>query len=369
MTGKIALVHDYIKEYGGAERVLEALHEIYPQAPVFTLVYCPQFLGPHRKRFASWDIRPSFLQIIPFKEKLISPFRLIAPFIFRLFDFHGYDIIIVSAAGAYTPNCIQKRNAKHICYCHTPPRYLYGYATAREWKKHLIIRIFGEIANHFLRIIDSESAQNVDLFIANSYNVAHRIKKFYRRDATVIYPPVDSPKHSGLIRKQEYYLAGGRLARPKHIDILVKAANALQIPLKIFGRSFAGYGEELRLLAGPTVEFLGEISDAEKTELMGNAKAFLFAGEDEDFGITPVESMGMGTPVIAYRSGGVIESVVDKKTGLFFDTLRVQAVIAAIKRFERLAIKKSDCQKQAKMFGKKIFVTKMREILVKMEKK
>ena len=174
---KIALVHDYIKEYGGAERVLEALHEIWPTSPVYTTVYLPEFLGPHKERFKSWDIRTSFLQYIPLKEKLISPFRIIAPFVFKRFDFSRFDVVIISATGAYSPNGIKIKDQRskiksttqkskvlnnnytlyakrylpiHICYCHTPPRYLYGYATAREWKKNIIFRVIGEIGNHIL---------------------------------------------------------------------------------------------------------------------------------------------------------------------------------------------------------------------------
>ncbi len=196
---KVALVHDYIKEYGGAERVLEALHELYPDAPVYTTVYLPQFLGPHRERFSGWEIRESWVRHVPFREKLISPLRIISPLLFKSFDFSEFDVVIVSATGAYMSNAIKLKTqnsklktAKHICYCHTPPRYLYGYQTAREWKKNVLLRILGEVANHFLRLVDFQSAQNVDYFIANSNEVASRIRKFYRRDSTVIYPPVET---------------------------------------------------------------------------------------------------------------------------------------------------------------------------------
>jgi hypothetical protein len=143
---KVALVHDYIKEYGGAERVLEALHEIWPSAPVYTSVYLPEFLGPHKARFKNWHIKTSWLQFLPFKSRLISPLRLVAPFVFKQFDFSQFDIVIVSATGAYSPNGKWKmENGKsplHICYCHTPPRYLYGFATARDWKNNLLFRIW-----------------------------------------------------------------------------------------------------------------------------------------------------------------------------------------------------------------------------------
>ena len=366
---KIALVHDYIKEYGGAERVLETLHEIWPKAPIFTSVYLPNFLGPHKERFKEFDIRPSWLQYIPFKSKLTSPIRLIAPLVFKSMDFSKYDVVIVSATGAYNPNTIRKEKAIQICYCHTPPRYLYGYPTARVWKKNAFFRVLAEIANHFLRMTDFESAQNVDYFIANSKEVSARIEKFYRRDSTVIYPPIEIPTiKSKILNHKSYFLTGGRLARPKRIDLAVKVCTKLKLPLKVFGKEFAGYGEELRKIAGPTVEFLGEISDEEKFRVMAGAKAFIFPAEFEDFGITPVEAMAVGTPVIALRSGGVKESVIEGKTGIFFppatpersdggrgDEPLFNNLVEAIKRFEKMKFKPEDCIAQAKKFSKERF--------------
>src|SRR5258708_8849200 len=341
---RIALVHDYLKEYGGAERVLETLHAIYPDATVFTSVYLPKFLGPHRERFVGWNIKTSFFQNIPFNYKLISPLRLFAPWAFRLFDFSGYDVIIVSATGAYFPNSLAKKSATQICYCHTPPRYLYGYATAREWRKNKLFAIAAKIANHFLRNIDVTVSKNVDYYIANSEEIAGRIKKFYRRDATVIYPPVDVMSHVDTKNGQtrSYFLTGGRLARAKHVDLIIKACNELGMPLKVFGKSFAGYGDELEKLAGVTVEFVGEVTDEEKYVLMKNAKAFIFASEDEDFGIVPVEAMSCGTPVIAHFSSGVKETVVDGTTGVFFKELTVDSLIDAIELFTHLPITASD---------------------------
>lgn len=350
---KIALVHDYIKEYGGAERVLETLHEMYPGAPVYTSVYLPQYLGPHKERFENWDIRSSLAQYLPLKAKLISPLRLISPLLFRQFDLSDYDVIISSATGAYFPNTLRKRKARLFCYCHTPPRYLYGYATAREWTKNKLIFSLASIANHFLRMVDYTASQNVDQYIANSEEVAGRIQKFYRRDAVVIYPPVavKSKVQRGKNKEQQYYLTGGRLARAKHVDVIVKACTGLKVPLKVFGKDFAGYGEELKRVAGKNVEFLGEITDEDKRELMAGAKAFLFAAESEDFGIIPVEAMSLGTPVIAYKSGGVLETVVDKKTGLFFNELTSESLQKAIQEFEKLPIKSDDCRKQAEKFS------------------
>lgn len=361
---KVALVHDYIKEYGGAERVLEALHGIWPQSPVFTTVYIPKYLGPHRKRFKDWDIRPSILQYLPYKAKLISLIRLIAPLVFKHMDFSQYDIVIVSATGAYQPNMIKKGKAIQVCYCHTPPRYLYGYATARNWKKNLIFRVLGEFVNHFLRMVDFNSSRNVDYFIANSKEVAARIEKFYRRDSTVIYPPVEIPDvsylgHPRCVLRREYFLAGGRLARPKRIDLAVEVCTKLKLPLKVFGKTFVGYGEELRKMGGPTVEFVGEVTDEAKRLLMAGAKAFIFPSDQEDFGITPVEAMAVGTPVIAFRSGGVIESVIENKTGVFFNEPSVESLIKAIKQFNHLTIDPNDCIKQARQFSKVRFKKEM----------
>ncbi|HUD44699.1 MAG TPA: glycosyltransferase [Patescibacteria group bacterium] len=383
---RIALVHDYIKEYGGAEKVLETLHEMYPDAPVYTSVYLPQFLGPHKDRFANWDIRTSYLQNLPLKAKLISPFRLLSKSVFKSFDFSKYDVIISSATGAYIINDLDKKDAKLICYCHTPPRYLYGYATAREWKKNPFIRSVAHVANHFLRMQDFTAAQNVDQYIANSEEVAGRIRKFYRRDSIVVYPPVDTGIMSPLFNipnSKFYYLAGGRLARPKHIDLIIKACMELGVPLKVFGKGFAGYGKELRLLAtfsrhpelvsgipdqvrnDNLIEFLGEVTEEKKWELYAGAKAYIFASEDEDFGIMPVESMSAGTPVIAYKSGGVKETVVDKETGLFYDELSVESLISAIKKFEKMKFAAKICQKQAEKFSKERFVKEMKRIVEK----
>lgn len=377
---KVALVHDYIKEYGGAERVLEALHEIWPNAPVYTTVYLPEFLGPHKERFKSWDIRTSWVQHLPFKAKLISPLRLIAPWIFKSFDFSKFDVVVVSATGAYSPNILNTQylihNTVQICYCHTPPRYLYGYATAREWKNNLVFRVLGEIANHFLRLVDFKSAQNVDFFIANSLNIKSRIEKFYRRDATVIYPPVDinSIKYKVLsiegekkakysILNTQYYVAGGRIAKPKHIDLIIKTFEKLNLPLKVFGREFGGEQLTINNSHLTNIEFLGEVSDKEKMILMKNAKAFVFAAEDEDFGITPVEAMSVGTPIISYKSGGVLETVVDGKTGLFFDELTVESLSKAVREFGRTKFDRKLIAEHAQKFSKDRFKKEIKQFV------
>lgn len=373
---RVAIVHDYIKEYGGAERVLEALHEIYPNAPVFTTIYLPKFLGPHKERFKSWKIKTSWFQYVPFKGKLVSPLRILAPFLFKSFDFSKFDVVIVSQTGAYNPNLIKKNGAVQICYTHTPPRYLYGYVTARDWKKNKVMNIIGTLMNHILRMVDYKSSQNVDYFIANSKNVRQRIQKFYRRDAKVIYPPVDTSKGLGFAasiekrqtsddtgiqnKNQTYYLAGGRIAKPKHIDLIVKAFEELNLPLKVFGRGFAGAKLKSSKL---NIEFLGEVSDEQKYELMRNAKAYVFASEDEDFGITPVEAQALGTPVIAYRSGGVLESVIEGKTGIFFDKLSVQSLKNAILRSRLIHFDRGLIVNHGSKFSKERFKKEIKEFI------
>lgn len=371
---KIAIVHDYLKEYGGAERVVEALLEIWPEAEIFTSIYSPEFLGPHRTRVEKWNIHTSFLDKIPFKNKLISAFRIVGPWVFGSFDLSNYDVVIVSQAGTFvSPNLVKtSKKSTLITYCHTPPRWLYGYSTAGGWEKgykKIIKKFFGNLPMTYLKRKDFAAAQLPDYYLANSNEVSARIKKFYKRDSTVIYPPVEIQDLRFKIQDlRDYYLAGGRLARPKRIDLAIKVANELNIPLKVFGKAFAGYGEELKKIAGPTVEFLGEVSDAERWKLMSGARAFIFPAEQEDFGITPVEAMGVGTPVIAYRSGGVQESVVEGKTGIFFDEPTVESLSKAIKQFDgsmsqtvthHRTITAENCTAQAKKFSKERFKREM----------
>ncbi|OGM14563.1 hypothetical protein A3D84_05630 [Candidatus Woesebacteria bacterium RIFCSPHIGHO2_02_FULL_42_20] len=361
---RVALVHDYLKEYGGAEGVLGTLHEMFPQAPIYTTVYLPEYLGPNRGKFNDADIRPSKLQFLPFKQKLIGPITMISPLIFKLMNFDGYDVVITSATGAYFPNFVNKGRAKLICYCHTPPRYIYGYKTARNWNRG-ILKVIGSLFIVLGRKLDFLASKNVDYYIANSKEVAYRIKRFYGRDSQVIYPPVDVRTYNKehTTKKGNYYLTGGRLARNKRFDLAVAACTKLNLPLKVFGKSFAGYKKELKSFAGPTVEFLGEIAEEKKRESMGQAKAYISCSESEDFGITPVEVMASGTPVIAYKSGGVKETVVDKKTGVFFNELSVKSLTRAIKQFDTLEIKSSDCVTQAQKFSKERFEKEIKDFI------
>lgn len=376
---KIALVQDYIKEFGGAEAVLETLSDIFPDAPIYTSIYKPEYLGPHQSRLRQkWQgrVHQSFFQYIPFAHKIISPLRLLSPLAFRSFDFSQYDIIITSATGAYFPNSLKKKNAKLICYCHTPPRYLYGLPTARKFTQNKLIKALVDIINHFLRLHDFRYSQNVDQYLANSKTTAARIRKFYRRDSIIINPPVDLPKiKSALSRSidtpervesarsaEGFFLAGGRLARAKRFDIAIQACNQLNLKLKIFGRDFANTLEDLKKISGPTIEFIGEVTQEEKAQLYQQAQAFIFSADQEDFGIVPVESMAYGCPVIAYHSGGVTETVVENKTGVFFDELTPDSCADAIQKFQKLKIKSSDCISRAAEFSTAKFISKIKKL-------
>lgn len=330
---KIALVHDYLREYGGAERVVEVLHDIWPEAPLYTSFVDWQALREHAKRFASWDIRTSWVQHNPVVKKFHSPLRFLAPFVWGSFDLSAYDIVISSSGWFMCRGVTVKKPAVHFCYIHHPPRNLYGYATGRTFQKYAAVRAYAAFINFFMRQYDYMTAQKVDYFIANSEETARRVKKFYRREATVIYPPVDSKfVKQDEKQKRTYYLSVGRLVWAKQTDIIIRAANERKLPLKIVG---TGPEEALlRSIAGPTVKFMGSVSDTELIALYGGAKATIFCALDEDFGMVPIESMSYGTPVIAINQGGVKETVVEGKTGVFFDSPKVSSLLDSISRFE-----------------------------------
>ncbi|MBP8591303.1 glycosyltransferase [Candidatus Shapirobacteria bacterium] len=366
---RIALIHDYLKEYGGAERVLETLHEIWPQSEIYTAFYFPRFLGPHRQRIEKWSIKSWWVGKLPLADHLISPLRLFTPHYFSRLNLTGFDVVIVSATGAYQPNLVQTKKGAHFCYCHTPPRFLYGYPTARNWQKHWWGKIAGQVANHFLRQADFEAAQKVDYFLANSKNTAARIKKFYRRESRVVYPPIDVKKFipPEKIETGDYFLAGGRLARAKRIDLAIEACVKLKLPLKVFGRSFGDYGEELKKLAQKgSVEFLGEVGEKELVSLYQHCRAFIFPAQEEDFGIMPVEAMAAGRPVIALSSGGVLETVIPGKTGEFFEEPTVSSLVHVLANFNDTLYKSEDCVKQAQKFSKERFKKEIKEIVARL---
>lgn len=363
---KIALVHDYLKEYGGAERVLSVLHEMYPDAPIYTAFRTP---GSSADRvFKGAEVITSWADPLIRYKNLYSPLRFLAPLIWESFDFSGFDVVILSSSWFITKPVRIPKHVRVICYCHTPPRYLYGYRTAIDWQKYLPVKIYGSLLAHFLRLYDYLGAQRVDQFVANSQNVAARIEKFYRRPSVVIYPPVNIGKirqQATDNRKGQYFLVASRISSEKGIPMAMEAANKLGAKLKVVGE-FAGLRweeGEINKHKSKNIEFLGRVSDEELYKLYAGAKAFLALEQDVDFGMTPVEAMAAGTPVVAYKSGGYLETVIEGRTGTFFDEYNVNALAEAMKRITKMKIKKEDCQRQAEKFDKENFVRKTREVV------
>lgn len=333
---KVALVHDYLNEFGGAERVLLALSEIWPKAPIYTAFYRKD--SPAYARFGDKKIITSWVQKVPlFTTYLHSPLRFLTPLIWNSFDFSEFDLVVTSSSWYITKGVRKGPKTIEICYCHTPPRYLYDYPTSIEWQKYWPVRVYALFVNHFMRVYDFEAAQRVDWFIANSKNVAARIKKFYRRDAEVIYPPVDIGKfvRGSVPRERDYFLVVSRIVGGKGLQLAVEVANNLGFKLKVVGKP-AGYGVEynkIKKMARDNVEFLGYVTDEELVKLYTGARALLALATDEDFGITPVEAMLCGIPVVAYDGGGYRETVIEGKTGLFFDPATVGSLTLAIDTF------------------------------------
>jgi glycosyltransferase involved in cell wall biosynthesis len=326
---RVALVHDYLNQMGGAERVLMAFHEIFPTAPIYTSIYDPQRVDP---AFQQMDIRTSFMQKLPFVKKHHQPFLPFYPFAMETLDLRDYDLVL-SSSSAFAKGIITKPHTMHICYCHTPMRWCWNYEEYVE-REHLgkMTRSVLPFLITGLRVWDQTTAMRVDHFIANSPIVAERIHKYYRRGAVVIPPPVEVQRFpfDPLVEPADYFLIVSRLIPYKRIDLAIEACNRLQQPLVIIG---GGRDEErLRKLAGPTIRFMGRLSDQEVLHYYTHCRALLFPGE-EDFGITPLEAQASGRPVIAYGAGGALASIVDGVTGVFFREQTVESLSEALATF------------------------------------
>lgn len=361
---KVALVHDYLAEFGGAERVLEALHQMYPAAPVYTAFVDRDRLGTQWQRFADWDIRTTHMTRIPFHRQLFSPLRVFAPKFFQQLDFSDYDVVISSTNAYFAKAVSVGPHTRHLCYCHTPSRSLWGYSTMTNWKKNPIVRIGGELINHYLRVKDVEIARgNVTHFVANSKETRRRIAKFYKLDATVVFPPVVGNALPKLVptNQRSYYLYVNRLAFSKHPELAVQACTKLNLPLKVVGSG--KMLPHLTEIAGPTIEFLGFIPDDQLNQVYSHAQALLYPVEDEDFGMVPVEAMYYGVPVIAHRSGGPLETVVEGKSGLFFDHLTIDGLVAAVQTFAQQTFDPATVAQQAAHFSASEFISGIRALV------
>jgi len=402
---KIALVHDYLYTYGGAERVLEAFHEIWPTAPVYTAWVDWQWLKKEKPEWLNWQIIPSWFDKIPFKKQLCSPLRFLTPKIWSSFNLANFDVVISSSAWYMSKGVslskikdqrskikdaeqnLKIRNSKtinnqlstinnsplHICYCHTPPRYLYGYETDFDWQRFWLTRMYAYFVNPFMRYYDFKSSQTVDWFICNSLEVQRRIKKFYRREAEVIYPPVSinsklqAPNYKQYQNPKpqtpNYFLMVNRLVRHKNIDLAIITCKQLKINLKIVG--IGPDKNRLEKIADndPNIEFLGYVDDKKLANLYQNCQVVLYLASQEDFGITPVEAMSFGKPVIALRSGGVKESIIEGKTGLFIKKPEVEELVKSLQAYKLTSLQAKDCLKQAEKFTKERFKKQIKEFI------
>jgi glycosyltransferase involved in cell wall biosynthesis len=348
---KVAIVHDYLNQYGGAERVLEALHEIYPRAPVYTAIYAPDAMPA---LYRKWDIRTSFMQRLPKVAKLHQLYLPLYPTAFETFDLSRYDVVL-SSSSAFAKGVITEATALHVCYCHSPMRFAWNYSDYIEGERMAgAARFVLPLVLNYVRLWDEVSSRRVDAYIANSRVVARRIKKRYGRQATIINPPVDTtlynPQPGG--EHGDYFLIVSRMIPYKRLDIAIDAFTKLGLPLRVVGQ---GRQEaELKARAGPNIEFLGALPDADVRKLYAGCRAFIFPGQ-EDFGITPLEAQASGRPVIAYGAGGALETVVPHRTGEFFERQTWEALAEVVSNFKESDYDPAAIRQHAESFDREVF--------------
>ena len=351
---KVALVYDRVNKMGGAERVLLALHELFPDAPLYTAVYDP--------KGASWasvfHVIPSFINHIPWARNHHEYFPWLTPFAFQTFDFSGFDVVI-SVTSAEAKNIRTKPEAVHICYCLTPTRYLWsGFSLYAN--QHSLMAFFFRLWAPILKRWDRQAATRPDRYIAISKRVALRIKRYYGRDANVvIYPPVETTRFFAPKNKKqgEYYLFVSRLVGYKRPDIVVKACEKLHAPLIVIGTG-SEYKRLKKMASSMTTFITKNLTDKELARYYQNCRAFLFAG-DEDFGIVAAEAQSAGKAVIAYKESGMAEIVAPGKTGILYDEQSARGLARAIQKFETMHITPAACRRQAEKFSKGRFKEEM----------
>jgi glycosyltransferase involved in cell wall biosynthesis len=355
---RIAIVHDWLNQNGGAERVLEELHLLFPQAPIFTSIYVPEKVPAE---YRTWDIRTSFLQRFPMSRRLHQAYLPLYPTAFRSFDFSDYDLILSNSSG-FAHGVKVPPGVVHINYCLTPPRFLFlaeNYLE-RERVASPVRRLLPPLLDR-LRRWDIESVGDVTTFVSISRAVQDRVRDIYHRESSIIYPPVDLARFAPSPNLGDFYFIAARLIPYKRVDLAVRAFSQLGLPLLV-----AGDGRDradLEAMAAPNVRFLGRVADRQLEQLYATCRAFLFPGE-EDFGIAPVEAMASGRPVIAYQAGGALDYVTEGVTGAFFSEPTPESLMEAVLRTDVTAFDPQVIRRAAEGFDRAVF---RRQILAAVE--
>jgi len=354
---KLAVVCSYLTQYGGAERVLEVVHQMYPDAPIYTSIYLPDRLPDY---YRTWDIRTTYMQHFPFKHKLNKAYLPFYPRAFEKLDFSEYDTVL-SITSAFAHGIITSDDTRHVCYCLTPARFLWNFDgyVAREGMGSFIRSLLPSLIQRLARW-DHMASYRVDEFVSISTCVQQRVRNTYDRESEIIYPPVRVPYSYEPTSVGDYYLVVSRLIPYKRIDLAVKAFTQLGIPLHIIGNGRDK--DALKAEAGANVSFLGFLSDEEVAEEMRHCRAFIFPGE-EDFGITPVEVMGCGRPVVAFKGGGALDTVVEGVTGTFFDEPTPASLAEAVLRIEEMVFDSERIFEHAQRFEESRFCALLRQKL------
>lgn len=350
---RIAIVHDWLPVYGGAERVLEQMLEVYPDADVFTLI---DALDEKNRAFLKGrEVKTSFVQRLPGGKRFYRHCFPIMPLAIEQFDFRGYDLVI-SSSYAFAKGIITGPRQLHVCYCHSPIRYAWDLQSQYLQESRLDSGLKGWLVRwllHSIRVWDHRTAAGVDAFMANSRFIARRIEKVYRRQATVVYPPVNVDRFQVREKKDDFYFTASRLVPYKRIDLVIDAFNAMPDKKLVV----IGDGpdlQKLRKMAGPNVNVMGWQPNDVMKDHMERAKAFVFAGE-EDFGIILLEAQAGGTPAIAFGKGGALETVVENKTGLYFNEQSVPSLICAVEDFETKTWDARECRRNAEAYSTQAF--------------
>jgi glycosyltransferase involved in cell wall biosynthesis len=354
---KIALVHDYLNQEGGAERVARVFCCTYPGSPLYTSVYDPACMDPF---WRTVDVRTSFMQPLGPSLRVAKALLPLYPLAFEAFDFSAYDVVL-SSSSTFAKGIITGPDTYHICYCHSPARFAWMY------HDYVAQMTLGRIARTLLpavvarlRVWDYAAAQRVDAFLANSHNTARRIAKFYRRAATVLHPPIDVSAFHPTTRREPYFLVLARLQAYKRVDVAVEAFNRLRWPLLVVGTG--PDAARLRAHAGPTVRFTGRVSDVQARHYMRSCQALIWPG-DEDLGLTPLEVLASGRPVVAYRAGGAMETLVDGVTGTFFDRQTPEALVDALCAFDPAAYAPTALRAHVSAFDVSVFQQRLRQFV------